>query len=55
MATQERMIVHDTQRFMAERMNTRVRSHPPDHAPAVTATRVVLDSMRDVIGEAIRE
>ena len=30
-AEQDRMIVHDTQRFMAERMHARVRSHPVDH------------------------
>jgi hypothetical protein len=30
MAEQDRMIVRDTQRFMAERMHARVRSHPVD-------------------------
>lgn len=50
-AEQDRMIVHETQRFMAERMKARVRSHPVDHMPLVTAPQLVVD----VIREAIRE
>jgi pimeloyl-ACP methyl ester carboxylesterase len=50
-AEQDRMIAHDTQRFMAERMHARVRSHPVDHAPIVTAPGLVVD----IIREAIRE
>src|SRR5271157_6153161 len=53
MAEQDRMIVHDTQRFMAERMHARVRSHPVDHAPIVTAPGLVVDIIRQAIGEAI--
>jgi pimeloyl-ACP methyl ester carboxylesterase len=52
MAEQDRMIVHDTQRFMAERMHARVRSHPVDHAPIVTAPGLVVDIIREAIGEA---
>jgi pimeloyl-ACP methyl ester carboxylesterase len=52
MAEQDRMIVHDTQRFMAERMHARVRSHPVDHAPIVTAPGLVIDIIRQAIGEA---
>jgi pimeloyl-ACP methyl ester carboxylesterase len=52
-AEQDRMIVHDTQRFMAERMRARVRSHPVDHAPIVTAPGLVVDIVREAIGEAI--
>jgi pimeloyl-ACP methyl ester carboxylesterase len=48
-AEQDRMIVHETQRFMAERMQARVRSHAVDHTPLVTAPAVVVD----IIGEAI--
>jgi pimeloyl-ACP methyl ester carboxylesterase len=51
-AEQDRMIVPDTQRFMAERMHARVRSHPVDHAPIVTAPRAVVDIIREAIGEA---
>ena len=51
LAEEDRMIVHDTQRFMAERMHARVRSHPVDHTPIVTAPGLVVD----IIREAIRE
>jgi pimeloyl-ACP methyl ester carboxylesterase len=54
MAQQDRMIVEGTQRFMAERMGARVRSHPVDHAPMVTAPGVVVDIIREAIEEAIR-
>ena len=49
LAEADRMIVHENQRFMAERMKARVRSHPVDHTPIVTAPAVVLD----VLGEGI--
>ena len=52
-AEQDRMIVHDTQRFMAERMHARVRSHPVDHAPIVSAPGLVVDIIREAIGETI--
>ena len=32
-AEQDRMIVEDNHRFMAERMKARIRSHPVDHTP----------------------
>jgi pimeloyl-ACP methyl ester carboxylesterase len=48
-AEQDRMIVHDNQRFMAERMKARVRSHPVDHAPLVTSPSVVVDIIREAI------
>jgi pimeloyl-ACP methyl ester carboxylesterase len=50
-AEQDRMIIHDTQRFMAERMGARVRSHPVDHAPMVSAPGVVVDIIREAIAE----
>ena len=43
------MIVVGNQRFMAERMQARVRSHAVDHTPIVTAPTVVLDVLREVI------
>jgi pimeloyl-ACP methyl ester carboxylesterase len=52
-AEQDRMIAPDTQRFMAERMHARVRSHLVDHAPIVTAPGLVVDIIREAIGEAI--
>jgi pimeloyl-ACP methyl ester carboxylesterase len=52
-AEQDRMIVLENQRFMAKRMNARVREHPVDHAPIVTAPSVVVDIIRDAIAEVI--
>jgi pimeloyl-ACP methyl ester carboxylesterase len=51
-AEQDRMIVRDNQRFMAARMQARVRSHPVDHAPIVTAPTVVLDVLREAVATA---
>ena len=48
-AEQDRMIIHDNQRFMAERMKARVFSHPVDHTPLVTAPSVVIDIIREAI------
>ncbi|MFZ6648875.1 alpha/beta fold hydrolase [Undibacterium sp. TJN25] len=49
-AEDDRMIVPETQQFMAERMNARVQTRPVDHTPSVTAPGVVVD----IIMEAIR-
>ena len=43
------MIVPDNQRFMADRMQARVRFHAVDHAPIVTAPAVVLDVLLEAI------
>lgn len=48
-AEQDHMILHETQRFMAERMKARVHSHPVDHTPLVTAPGVVVDIIREAI------
>jgi pimeloyl-ACP methyl ester carboxylesterase len=48
-AEQDVMIAPETQRFMAQRMQARIRAHQVDHAPIVTAPSVVVD----IIGEAI--
>jgi pimeloyl-ACP methyl ester carboxylesterase len=45
----DRMIVADTQRFMAERMNARIRSHAVDHAPIITAPAPVVDIIREAV------
>ena len=50
-AGQDRMIPPETQRFMAARMNARVRSHPVDHAPIVTAPGVVTELILDALRE----
>ena len=52
-AEQDRMIIGDNQRFMAERMKARIQSHPVDHTPLVTAPSVVLDIIREAIGEVV--
>jgi pimeloyl-ACP methyl ester carboxylesterase len=51
-AEQDRMIVPDTQRLMAERMKAKVRSAPVDHTPIVTAPGVVVDIIRDAMRAA---
>jgi pimeloyl-ACP methyl ester carboxylesterase len=49
LAERDRMIVAENQRFMAARMNARVRSHPVDHTPLVTAPTVVVEIIREAI------
>jgi pimeloyl-ACP methyl ester carboxylesterase len=51
-AEQDRMIMSDTQRFMAERMQAKVRSQPVDHTPIVTAPGVVVDIIREAMHAA---
>lgn len=53
LAEQDRMIIHDTQRFRAQRMQAKVRSHPVDHAPLVTAPSVIVDIIREAIEEVV--
>jgi pimeloyl-ACP methyl ester carboxylesterase len=48
-AEQDRMIVEANQRFMAERMQARMRTHAVDHTPIVTAPAIVLDVLREAI------
>src|SRR5271170_4673943 len=54
-AEQDRMIVEDNHRFMAERMKARIRSHPVDHTPLVTAPSPVVDIIREAISEAVKD
>ena len=53
LAEQDRMIVHESQRFMGTRMGARLHSRPVDHAPMVTAPTVVLDIIREALKQAI--
>ena len=53
-AEQDRMIVVDNHRFMAERMKARVRSHAVDHTPLVTAPSTVVDIIREAIDEVVK-
>ena len=49
LAEADHMIVHENQRFMARRMKARVRSHPVDHSPMVTAPSAVVGIIREAI------
>jgi pimeloyl-ACP methyl ester carboxylesterase len=51
LAEEDRMIKATTQRFMAERMGAKIRSHPVDHTPMYSEPNIVVG----VIAEAIRE
>ncbi len=53
-AERDRMIVPEAQRFMADRMKARVRSHSVDHMPIVTAPAVVVDLILEAVGESRR-
>jgi pimeloyl-ACP methyl ester carboxylesterase len=50
-AEEDRMIHPKTQHFLAERMSAKVRVHPVDHTPLLTAPELVVD----IILEAARE
>jgi pimeloyl-ACP methyl ester carboxylesterase len=50
-AQEDRMIPAETQHFLADRMNARVRTAPSDHMPMLTAPPAVLD----IVLEAVRE
>jgi len=51
LAEEDRMINPKTQRFMADRMGAKVRSHHVDHTPMYTDPNLVID----VISEAAHE
>ena len=48
-AEDDRMIVPETQRYMAERMEAKIRTHAVDHTPSVTDPTAVVDVIRDAI------
>jgi pimeloyl-ACP methyl ester carboxylesterase len=54
LAESDRMIVPDTQRFMAKRMTAQVRSYPVDHTPGVTAPDAVVEIISDALHHTIR-
>src|ERR1700726_4857352 len=49
LAEHDRMIVPETQRYMAERMKAKIKPHAVDHTPIVTAPGIVVDIIRDPI------
>ena len=52
-AEEDRMISPKTQRFMAERMAAKVRIHPVDHTPLLTAPEVVVGIIREAACETL--
>jgi pimeloyl-ACP methyl ester carboxylesterase len=48
-AEEDRMIVPETQRYMAERMKAKIRAHAVDHIPSVTAPSTVINVISDAI------
>ena len=55
LAEEDRMIVPEAQRFMAERMGATIRSHAVDHSPMYTAPNLVVDVVLEAAREAIRK
>jgi pimeloyl-ACP methyl ester carboxylesterase len=55
LAEEDRMIVPETQRFMAERMGATIRSHAVDHSPMYTAPNLVVDVVLEAAQDAIRK
>jgi pimeloyl-ACP methyl ester carboxylesterase len=49
LAEDDRMIVPETQRFMAKRMKAKITTHAVDHTPIVTSPTAVVDVIRDAI------
>ena len=49
LAEEDRMIPAETQRFMAARMNAKVKEQAVDHTPSVTAPHVVVEIIREAI------
>ena len=50
LAEDDRMIIPETQRYMAERMKAKTKAHAVDHAPSITAPKTVVDIIHDAIG-----
>src|SRR5262245_21814275 len=48
-AEDDRMIVPDTQRYMAQRIKAKIEARAVDHTPSVTAPTAVVDIIRDAI------
>jgi pimeloyl-ACP methyl ester carboxylesterase len=48
-AEDDRMIVRQTQWYMAERMKAKTKAHAVDHTPIVTAPKAVVDIIHDAI------
>ena len=53
LAEEDRMISPETQRFMADRMNAKTRSHNVDHSPMLTAPELVVEVILEAAHETI--
>jgi pimeloyl-ACP methyl ester carboxylesterase len=53
-AEEDRMILRETQLFMAERMKAQVRSIYADHTPIVSSPGAVVDIIREAVGEVVK-
>jgi pimeloyl-ACP methyl ester carboxylesterase len=53
LAEEDRMINPKTQRFMADRMGAKVRSHHVDHTPMYTEPNIVIDVMFEAARETL--
>ena len=53
LAEEDRMIAPETQRYMAERMGAKIRTHPVDHSPMHTAPDVVVSVTLEAAQETL--
>jgi pimeloyl-ACP methyl ester carboxylesterase len=53
LAEEDRMIAPETQRYMAERMGAKIRTHQVDHSPMHTEPDVVVGVIREAAQEAL--
>jgi pimeloyl-ACP methyl ester carboxylesterase len=53
LAEEDRMIVAETQRFMAERMGATIQTHRVDHSPMYTAPDVVVGTILEAAGATL--
>jgi pimeloyl-ACP methyl ester carboxylesterase len=53
LAEEDRMIVPETQRFMAERMGATIRSHRVDHSPMYTAPEAVVSIILEAANQTV--
>ena len=52
-AEEDRMILQETQHFMADRMGATIRSHKVDHTPMYTAPDLVVDTILAAVRETL--
>jgi pimeloyl-ACP methyl ester carboxylesterase len=53
LAEEDRMIVPETQRYMAERMGAKIRTHKVDHSPMHTAPDIVVGVILEAAQETV--